>query len=147
MRRTTQSLAVAMLAMAWTAPARADPFFFSTGNPDGKIATLSRQASPGLLETETADDFILNTATSLTNAHFTGLLPSGSSQSDVSNVEIKFYHVFPKDSADPPSGNVPTRVNSPADVEIACLPGWCRRQPHFFQPRSWIRTSWLITAW
>ena len=34
------------------------PFFFSTGNPDGLIATLSRVASPGKLETETADDFV-----------------------------------------------------------------------------------------
>jgi hypothetical protein len=100
------------------APAAADTFFFSTGTPDGKIATLSRQASPGLLETETADDFILKTATSLTQATFTGLLPMGSSPSDVSNVEIEFYHVFPKDSAFPPSPNVPSRVNSPADVEI-----------------------------
>src|SRR5215471_15855360 len=100
------------------APAAANAFFFSTGTPDGKIATLSRRPSPGLLETETADDFILNSATSLTQATFTGLLPTGSSPSDVSNVEIEFYHVFPKDSANPPSGNVPTRTNSPADVEI-----------------------------
>jgi hypothetical protein len=28
------------------------------------------------------------------------------------------YHVFPNDSVDPPSGNVPSRANSPADVEI-----------------------------
>jgi len=34
-------------------------------------------------------------------------------------VEIEFYHLFPADSANPPSGNVPTRVGSPADIEIA----------------------------
>jgi hypothetical protein len=28
------------------------------------------------------------------------------------------YHVFPRDSVEPPSGNVPSRVNSPSDVEI-----------------------------
>jgi len=28
-------------------PTKAQPFSFSTGNPDGLIATLSRQASPG----------------------------------------------------------------------------------------------------
>jgi hypothetical protein len=33
------------------------------------------------------------------------------------NVEIEVYRVFPNDSA-APSGNVPTRMNSPADVEI-----------------------------
>jgi hypothetical protein len=32
-------------------------------------------------------------------------------------VEIEVYRVFPNDSA-APSGNVPTRMNSPADVEI-----------------------------
>ena len=122
---TFLTLAGVLLVLLWgmpalmVAPAAADTFFFSTGNPDGKIATLSRQASPGLLETETADDFILNTATSLTHATFTGLLPLGSPLSNVENVEIEFYHVFPTDSANPPSGNVPSRTNSPADVEIA----------------------------
>ena len=32
-------------------------------------------------------------------------------------MEVEFYHVFPGDSANPPSGHVPTRVNSPGDVE------------------------------
>ena len=41
--------------------------------------------------------------TSITQATFTGLIPSGA---NITNVEIEFYHVFPKDSANPPSGNV-----------------------------------------
>jgi hypothetical protein len=123
--RTSLTLVSVLLVSLWgmpallAAPAAADTFFFSTGNPDGKIATLSRQASPGLIETETADDFIINTATSITQATFTGLLPLGSPLSNVKNVEIEFYHVFPNDSVNPPSGNVPSRTNSPADVEIA----------------------------
>jgi hypothetical protein len=101
-------------------PAAADVFFFfSTGNPDGLIGTASRQASPGRLETETADDFILTQPTSINRATFVGLLPSGAPLSSIQNVEIEFYHVFPADSANPPSGNVVTRVNSPSDVEIA----------------------------
>jgi PEP-CTERM motif-containing protein len=100
-------------------PAAADAFLFSTGNPDGLIGTLSRQASPGKLETETADDFILTHSTSINQATFVGLLPSGALLTSIQNVEIEFYHVFPADSANPPSGNVPTRVNSPSDVEIA----------------------------
>ena len=36
----------------------------------------------------------------------------------ISSVEVEIYHVFPGDSANPPSGNVPNRTNSPADVEI-----------------------------
>jgi len=98
-------------------PAAADAFMFSTGSPDGRIATLSRpNLGPGLIETETADDFILSQQTSLTQATFTGLIPAGAS---VTRVEIEFYHVFPTDSAFPPSGNVISRTNSPADNEIA----------------------------
>jgi hypothetical protein len=54
----------------------ATPFFFSTGNPDGLIATLSRTASPGKLETETADDFITPAGgtTVITDATFIGLV-------------------------------------------------------------------------
>ncbi len=104
--------------LASITPAFADPFFFSTGNPDGLIGTLSRPAGAGLIQTETADDFILTQSTSITNATFVGLLPSGAPLTSITNVEIEFYHVFPADSAFPPSGNVPTRVNSPADVEI-----------------------------
>ena len=46
--------------------ASADSFTFSTGNPDGKIATLARPATAGKLQTETADDFNL-TQTTLIN--------------------------------------------------------------------------------
>jgi hypothetical protein len=106
------------LAIVTSSPASADLFTFSTGNPDGKIGTLSRPDSPGQIETETADDFILSSTTRINSATFVGLLPSGTPLSNVSRVEIEFYHVFPADSANPPSGNVPTRVNSPADNEI-----------------------------
>jgi hypothetical protein len=41
----------------------AAPFSFTTGNPDGRLGALSRRASPGKLETETADDFILQQTT------------------------------------------------------------------------------------
>jgi hypothetical protein len=43
----------------------------------------------------------------------------GASLSTISDVEIEIYNVFPTGSANPPSGNVPTRVNSPSDNEIA----------------------------
>ncbi len=102
-------------------PAAADLFFFSTGNPDGLLGTLSQPASSGKLETETADDFILTQTTTINQATIFGLLPAGSlpPSFNISNVEVEVYHVFPADSANPPSGNVNTRVNSPADVEIA----------------------------
>lgn len=103
----------------WLAtPAWADPFFFSTGTTDGLLGTLSQPAGTGHLETETADDFILTETTSIAEATITGLVPSGTPVANISNVEIEVYHIFPTDSADPPSGNVPARANSPADVEI-----------------------------
>jgi len=110
--------ALTFAAVVMPLPAVADAFTFSTGDPDGRIATLSRpNGGPGIIETETADDFILSAQqTSITQATFTGLIPSGAT---VTRVEIEFYHVFPTDSAFPPSGNVVSRTNSPADNEIA----------------------------
>jgi hypothetical protein len=100
-------------------PAAADPFFFSTGDPNGLIATLSRTASPGKLETETADDFITTAPTVITSATFTGLLIGGATPANVLDVEIELYHVFPIDSVNPPDGRVITRTNSPSDNNFA----------------------------
>jgi hypothetical protein len=110
-----------------TSGAAAGPFTFSTGNPDGLIATLSRQASTGKLETETADDFVTTAPVSITSATFTGLLVGGTTApvtpADVKNVEIELYHVFPIDSTFPPSGRVLTRMNSPSDNNFAAADG------------------------
>jgi PEP-CTERM motif len=116
--RSLLLIATAAMLVGFAHPALAAPFFFSTGNPDGLIATLSRPAGAGHIQTETADDFTLSSATSITSATFTGLLPLGTPLSNISNVEIEFYRLFPADSVNPPSGNVPTRAGSPADVEI-----------------------------
>jgi PEP-CTERM motif len=110
-------LGVAVVVLSWfsagSLTASTIPLF-STGSPDGKIATLSRPAGAGL-ETETADDFILGQAAFVTNATFVGLLPTGTSLSSVTGVDIELYHVFPLDSVDPPDGRVVTRTNSPSD--------------------------------
>lgn len=92
---------------------------FSTGNSDGKIATLSRPGSAGVLETESADDFLLATNTILYQATFTGLIPSGASLSSVDRVVVEIYRIFPLDSDTNRTITVPTRVNSPSDVDIA----------------------------
>jgi len=120
-KSTTSALALSLFTTITCLPSAADSFFFSTGNPDGKIATLSRPASPGKLETETADDFVLNQATTINQATFTGMLPTGASLTSVTDVEIELYHVFPKDSANPPDGRVMTRVNSPSDNQFAAF--------------------------
>jgi hypothetical protein len=93
-------------------------FSFTTGNPDGIMGAASRRASPGKLETETADDFTLDQTTVIRRATIVGLVPSGTQPQDIKEVEVEVYHVFPLDSAIPPSGKVPSRVNSPSDVEI-----------------------------
>ena len=112
-----------IIAATLTTPAQADPFFFSTGNPDGKIATLVRIPSTGKLETETADDFVTTLPTMITGASFIGLIPTGVPIASITNVEIELYHVFPLESAIPPSGNVATRVNSPSDNNFAAADG------------------------
>jgi hypothetical protein len=119
LKARTGIAALAFAAVVMPLPAAADAFMFSTGNPDGRMATATRPESPGKIQIETADDFALTAQTSITQATFTGLIPLGASLSSIKNVEIEFYHVFPTDSVNPPSGNVVSRTNSPADVEIA----------------------------
>jgi hypothetical protein len=112
-------LGLTMLALVLLPPrVSASSFFFSTGAPDGLIGTLSRPASPGLVQTETADDFLLNECVLINQATFTGLLPMGASPSSINRVEIEIYHVFPVDSDTNRTPAVVTRMNSPSDVEI-----------------------------
>src|SRR5882724_8100155 len=101
--------ALALLLLASQAPAAS--FFFSTGDPDGKIATLSRPSSPGKIQTETADDFVVTQSVVISKAMFTGLLPSGTALSAIKAVEVEIYHVFPGDSDTNRVPAVPTRAN------------------------------------
>jgi hypothetical protein len=92
------------------------------------MATASRPgpSSGANQETESGDDFLLTDQTALTSASFTGLIPTGASLSDVTQVRVEVYRVFPNDSdvgrtSGPPTfstAQVPTRVNSPSDVEL-----------------------------
>jgi hypothetical protein len=99
--------------------AQAGSFSFSTGDPDARAATAARLPSAGKIQVETADDFVLTENTIIQQATFVGLLPAGASLSSITEVEVEFYNGFPLDSTNPPSGQVPTRVNSPSDVEIS----------------------------
>jgi hypothetical protein len=110
------ALAVAVL---YALPAAATVFFFSTGSPDGQMGMGSRPPSPSLMEIEAADDFILTSPTIINHGTFVGLLPSGLPPTSVTQVDVQIYRVFPADSANPPDGRVPTRTNSPSDVEFA----------------------------
>src|SRR6202022_3766953 len=73
----------------------------------------------GKIEIESADDFTLTGSTAINSATFTGLLTGGATPANVGEVRVEIYPVFPKDSVNPPSGNVPTRANSPSDVVFA----------------------------
>jgi hypothetical protein len=109
-----------------TGASEAPLFFFATGSPNGQLGALSRPPSPGEVETETADDFLLAETTVITHATIFGLLPAGTPVDDILNVEVEVYHIFPEDSdvartSGPPTfrtAGAPTRVNSPSDVEI-----------------------------
>jgi hypothetical protein len=126
MRLRVSLIAATLTVGVWLAtPAWASTFFFSTGNPDGRLGALSQRPSP--VETETADDFVLTQTTFISRATITGLIPLNAPLTNINNVEVELYHVFSLDSnvgrtSGPPTfstAQVPTRVNSPADVEIA----------------------------
>ncbi|MEO7326712.1 MAG: hypothetical protein ABIW82_17970 [Dokdonella sp.] len=112
----SRHLLVAAIAMANLATAHAADYFFSTGNPDSRLAAGSRPAGSGQLEIETADDFVLTSPDRIDSASIVGWLPATASAASVDQVSVKIYRVFPLDSSDPPSGHVPTRVNSPSDT-------------------------------
>jgi len=95
----------------------ATSFSFSTGDPDGLIATATRPPSAGKVETETADDFVITQQTRLTSATFTGLVV-GTGSLDFPRVTVDIYRVFPNESDTTRTINVPTRMNSPGDVEL-----------------------------
>ena len=116
------TIPLSLLGCLCAMPATAEtPFVFSSGDPDGKMATATRPDVGGVFEIESADDFVLTHSTSITSATFTGLLPAGAT---VGEVVVEIYRVFPKDSdinrtSGPPTFSttqVPTRVNSPSDV-------------------------------
>ena len=114
---------ICVFVLGWVTSAVATPFSFSTGNPDGRIATASRP-DIGTFEIESADDFLATTPIQINSATFTGLLTGASPT--VGQVVVEIYRVFPNDSnvgrtSGPPTFStpqVPTRVNSPSDVAL-----------------------------
>jgi len=113
----------AVTALVATSPAFAQAAYqFSTGFATNLIGTASRPDLGGKLEIESADDFVTTaTSTRLTSASFTGLITTvgGGLLPAVQDVVIEIYRVFPNDSDLTRLPKVPTRVNSPSDVEFA----------------------------
>lgn len=123
-RKTCLASVYAGFLLLAASAATATPFFFSTGDPDGRMGMASRPASAGLFGIETADDFVLSQQTKISSATFTGLLTGRATAADIGSVGVEIYRVFPDDSnvartSGAPTFStslVPTRVNSPADV-------------------------------
>jgi hypothetical protein len=122
-------LAVLGLASTLSArPSAADSVLFSTNStPDGAMAMASRPGVGGKVEIEAADDFFTTTPVQINSATFTGLVvPTSGVVPMIGEVVVELYHVFPLDSdvgrtSGPPTFStpqVPTRVNSPSDVEF-----------------------------
>jgi hypothetical protein len=109
------SVVATAIAVCCPPAASAAVFTFSTGNPDGKMAMASRPDSSGKPEIEAADDFVLTDQTAITHATFIGLLPRSGS---VQGLTLEIYRVFPLDSNTTRTPQVPTRVNSPSDVDF-----------------------------
>ena len=113
MLRPLARLAMFLLPVSFLSSNAVAGIIIDTGAPDARIGLASR---PGTTtEIEAADDFILTLPAFVNSATFIGLLPTGLSLSNVNFVGVEIYRVFPLDSTNPPSGNVPTRVNSPSD--------------------------------
>jgi hypothetical protein len=92
--RTIVGLTAAILTcgILVAAPVRAATFSFTSGIPDGKVGALSRPASPGKLETEAADDFILQQTTVINAATITGWSPWEALE-HIRDVEVFRAHV------------------------------------------------------
>src|SRR5436853_384548 len=95
------------------APAHAG-VIYNNLTPNGLIGVASRP-DISATEIEAADDFLLTGDVFVNHASFVGLIVSGRLAPTISSVDVEIYRVFPQDSSNPPSGNVPTRANSPSD--------------------------------
>jgi hypothetical protein len=107
----------AALALLCAASAHAQVTIVNTGTPDGRMAMASRPMGRQA-EIEAGDDFFMPASTRIVGGSFYGLLPAGLPLSVVTGITVEFYDIFPNASTTPPSGHVPTRVNSPSDVAL-----------------------------
>jgi hypothetical protein len=115
MNKLVRTFCLTVFLAAVVPRAAADFVLFDTGPANNAMAMASRPAGFGV-EIEAADDFITNGWT-VNGATFTGLLVSATGGPVTpSQLVVEIYRVFPNDSTVPPSGNVPTRNNSPSDV-------------------------------
>jgi hypothetical protein len=104
------------LVAGLTISSNASPIIFSTGATNNEMAAASRPGTSSGFEIETADDFFLTNETLVTGATFTGLITG--TNPTIGSVQAQIYNIFPLDSNTTRTPNVPTRMNSPADVQL-----------------------------
>ncbi len=117
LRALTRAIVVYSIVAGLTADGHraAAAIIYGNDDPNNFMAAASRPANGANVEIEAADDFVLSQPTRIDGATFTGLLPTGAPLTNVNEVAVEIYRVFPLDSTNPPDGNVPTRTNSPSD--------------------------------
>jgi hypothetical protein len=84
--------------------------------PNSMIGIATRPGLPGSFEIEAGDDFVATSPVSITSASFVGLEVSGTGVPSVQDLVLEIYRVFPANSDTGRTPDVPTRVNSPADL-------------------------------
>ena len=87
---------VALAITLGTNTAYASSVIFDNGTPDGLMGSLSRPSTGGVLQTESADDFILSNSTSITGATFTGLVTGASPTIASATTQSLTTRDFPK---------------------------------------------------
>jgi len=125
MKRCFKSQLVSVVAglLVFPAIASASSILYDNDFATNLMASASTPSGNAFIERESADDFILTSPSLITSATFTGLIPVGAT---IEQLLIEIYRVFPNDSdVGRTSGaptfstpDVPTRVNSPSDVEF-----------------------------
>jgi PEP-CTERM motif len=87
--------------------------------PSNLMGIATRPATGGAFEIEAGDDFFLGSQTLITSATFDGLIVAGSAGApSISDIVAEMYNIFPVMSNTVRLPDVPTRANSPSDVEF-----------------------------
>ena len=108
-----------LLPVLLTLPASGSTIYNNL-TPNNQMAMVSNPGVPGTTEREAADDFLLTSQSLITSATFVGLfVPGIGGTPGISSVDVEFYRIFPLDSNTVRTITVPTRANSPSDVDFA----------------------------
>ena len=146
------AIPLSLLGCLFALPAAADTFSFSTGEPDGKIATATRP-DIGKFEIESADDFVLGTTTHIDTASFTGLI-TGAPLSSIGEVGSRFTAYFLRtQTSGGQAGRQRTRPRSADAQQFAVRCRLCRARHreqqshlHDHRPRL-VHRPQLSAAW